>query len=108
MTFRNTILGAISTLLSVAGVAVTYSRDASSVKVTATPGKTDYERESEDGVAIRSQARDFLIRVSDLVAIGEPARGDTIVEISADGDTHTYEVLPLADELWRFTDQFRT
>lgn len=107
---RNAILGALNTLKSVAGVAATYSQNNDEILVTAIPGRTDYEAAGEDGLVIGSHAHDFIIKVEDLVLESTeeevyiiPQRGDRISYIQDDKEL-IYEVLPIADELYRFTD----
>ena len=103
---RNAIIGAVTALKSVAGVAVTYERGTGSVSVTAVPGRTEYETTDVQGYGIMAVSRDFLIRCSELVIDSEeitPEAGDTITE-----GTGTYEVSDAGGEVWRYSDPYRT
>lgn len=61
------------------GVAVTYTRGASSKSVTATLGVSDWNVTDAQGLMLRVETRDFLIQASDLSGtFGDPQRGDTI------------------------------
>lgn len=89
---------------------VTYRRDAETVLVQATIGRTVFEQDDGSGVIIRTEVRDYLIDLADLVLAGQPVlpeRGDQIEE--ADGtQTFTYEVMPIgAEPHWRYSDPYR-
>ena len=92
------------------GTAVTYYRGASSVAVTATPGRTVFRYGNEVGALIREVSTDFIIDVADLVIDGvtvEPARGDQVWQV-ADGVTYKYGVMSFGGEpAWRWTDGHR-
>lgn len=91
----------------VAGVAVTYRRNHSSVEITAIPGFTNTEEQSVDGAVFSSITDDFLIEVTDLVLDGElttPQRNDRI-----DWGERTFEVFSDgARRAYDYTDQYRT
>lgn len=112
--FAIAIAGAADSLLSAAGVAVTYRRGIASVELTAVPGQTALEATGEIGVVAQFHTRDYLIRSADLVLSGdqvEPIQGDQIVEVDqASGRTRTYEVMsPGADmPAWRYCDHGRS
>jgi len=89
---------------------VTYERGSSSVSLQATIGKTEFGVVDESGFEQRYDARDFLIRSSDLVLDGKPAlpeRGDRIRD--ADGATvYVYEVMaPGQEPVYRYSDPYR-
>lgn len=82
------------------GTAITYKRGGESVSITATVGGTEAESDETAGIYVRYRSRDYLIEAADLIISGsqtEPARGDTIEE-TINGETHTFEVLPLGGE----------
>lgn len=89
---------------------VVYRRGASEVTVSATVGRTEFEEFGADGSVIRSESRDYIIRVADLgdtIAQGfRPERGDLIIEAIGDEDV-AYEVMSITsgDEPWRFHDR---
>ena len=90
------------------GVSVVYSRGPVSATVTAVPGNTVFESDSEFGV-LRIQSRDFLITKSRLndAGFGEPQRGDRIVETVGD-DEHEYEALDISGSpVFAYSDQSR-
>jgi hypothetical protein len=109
---RRAIAAAMNTLRQVAGVTVTYQRGAARVTLRATPARTEYDEVSAEGLVIRQQLRDYLVRASDLVLGGAatlPAEGDEILESDAQtGKTYTYRVLPVpSGETWRYADPHR-
>ena len=92
------VTGLLSTLQGSLGQAVTYHRGASSVSVTAVPGRSDYEVDTEYGVE-RSVTRDFIIEAADLVIGGSvitPQRGDQVKQ-TVGSDVLVFEVMPPAD-----------
>lgn len=111
---QNQILGAISTLRGVAGVAVDYVR-ATGVTVaglTAIPSRTDFFTLTPYGDQVRSQSVDWVFASSDLDDAGTrfvPERGDRIVVDLADEDKRlSFEVAsPQGDDLFRYTDPHR-
>lgn len=70
---------------------VTYQRGGQSATVSATPGVSVFELDSEFGV-LRIESRDYLVTASGLAAFGEPRRGDRIIE-SQSGQDVIHEVL---------------
>jgi hypothetical protein len=106
MAFSAALLNAVRTARQVAGVPIVYRRGATGVELTAIVGATPYDREDRAGVIVRSQVRDYLIAAADL-DLGDgpttPQRGDRI-EQTTDGQTWTYEVMPIGDEApWRYS-----
>lgn len=89
---------------------VTYERGAESVTLLATIGKSDFEQLDEFGVVHRAQARDFLVRVQDLVISGVttlPEAGDRIREADG-GVSYVHEVMsPAGQPPWKYSDAFR-
>ena len=76
----------------------------------ATVGRTLFEQDDGTGSIIRTEVRDYLIDVDDLLLGGDrvlPDRGDRIEEV--DGDQRfIYEVVPIGSEPhWRYSDPFR-
>lgn len=91
-------------------VPVTYCRNAASVDVAATIGKTVFEVSREYGVFEKYISRDYIIAVEALILEGEPilpVRGDQIRE-TRDGKTYVYEVMAPGNEpCWRWSDSYR-
>lgn len=90
--------------------AVVYSRGADSVTVDATIGKTIFRIDNAYGISERTEARDYLILVVDLILDSVetlPEPGDKIAE--TDGDIlYTYEVMaPGGEDVWRYSDPYR-
>ena len=89
---------------------VLYQRDASSVEVSATIGRTVFEVDNGYGVLERTESRDYLILTSDLVLDGQqtlPERGDRIRETQGT-QTFVYEVMaPGKEPHWRYSDPYR-
>lgn len=90
---------------------VTYRRSSKFVKALATVGRTQFEQDDGTGAIIRTEVRDYLIDVDDLLLGGDkavPERGDRIEEV--DGDQRfIYEVVPMGSEPhWRYSDPYRT
>ena len=90
--------------------AVVYERGADSVEVQATIGRTEFEQADEYGVVHRIEARDYLVRASDLVLSGQqtlPQAGDRIRETDG-AQTFVYEVMaPGTEPPWRYSDAYR-
>lgn len=92
------------------GRTVTFRRGSDEVSVTATVGRTEYEEFGTDGTVVRSESRDYIIRVSDLATLlGAglyPRHGDRIVE-TFDGYTLTCEAMAITSgtEVWRYHDR---
>jgi len=86
---------------------VTYRRGGDSVELSATVGRTRYESADDHGLIVKSEARDYLLRASDLILGGStttPERGDRIEE-TIGASVYSYEPFPLGGEpLWRYSD----
>jgi hypothetical protein len=68
---------------------VVYVRDADSVTVPATIGRTEFEIDDGQGLIQKYESRDFLIQTADLILDGSatlPERGDLIRETQGDHD----------------------
>jgi len=74
---------------------VTYSRSTTSITAQATVGKTQDDRSKTLTEAVDAVDRSYLILATELVALGEPSRYDTITQ--ADG-----RVYIVTD--WRWSD----
>ena len=89
---------------------VLYGRGTSSVEVSATIGRTQFDVDDGYGVLERIESRDYLILTGDLVLDGEvtlPERGDRIRE-TAGTQTFVYEVMaPGKEPAWRYSDPYR-
>jgi hypothetical protein len=91
---------------------VVYQREASTLTVQATVGRTLLKLDDGyGGVLLQWTDRDFLIRAEDLVIAGEtilPQRGDRVHEVQS-GVTYTYEVLaPGKEPVWKWSDLYRS
>jgi hypothetical protein len=90
---------------------ITYSRSGRSVELCATIGRTEYQQDDGYGILLRSEARDYIVRVADLAIDGVetlPEVGDRIEELQ--GETvYVYEVLPIGaqQQHWKYADPFR-
>lgn len=97
-------------LKAYAGRPVDYRRDAQSVSVTATIGKTLFEADDEFHVVKTYESRDFLIQAADLVLnqlVITPRRGDRIEE-TVGTVTWVYEVMAPGNEPpFRYADTCR-
>lgn len=71
------------------------------VTIRATFGRTTVDVADEVGTTIQSHVFDFIINVDELPST--PAAGDVVL---VDGRKH--EVLAVAGEEWRWSDQYRT
>ncbi len=92
-----------------AGVAVTYTRGATSLSLTAVVGNTLFAAAAEPGGArVLWGERDYLVIADDLT-LGVPAEGDRIAEV-IDGTTVTFEVMPTdtGEPAFRYSDPQRT
>ncbi|MBN2445643.1 MAG: hypothetical protein JXO22_02885 [Phycisphaerae bacterium] len=82
---------------------VTYARDGDSVDLPATLGRTTFEQPDEYGCIHRTESRDYVINVADLVLRGGqtlPRSGDRITEPAG-----VHEVMAFGDEPpWRYCD----
>ncbi|MBA2480462.1 MAG: hypothetical protein H0V44_07350 [Planctomycetes bacterium] len=86
---------------------VRYRRGSQEVTVRATVGRTVFESMVAGGVVERIEARDFLLAISELGALGLPQRGDQVIE-DGDGLRHHHEVLaPGREPHWRWSDPHR-
>lgn len=90
---------------------VVYRRDLYNATVAATVGRTVFEQDDGVGTIIRTEVRDYLIDVEDLVLpkIGQvlPERGDKIEE-SQGSQRFIYEVVSIGSEPhWRYSDAYR-
>lgn len=87
------------TLQATAGVAVTYTRDATSLTLTAVPGdpRMDVETAASLGLVLSSDARDWLVVASEL-SLGQPERGDTIVPQEGPFKGWTFQVMGTSGE----------
>jgi len=89
---------------------VTYSRGVHSVVLLATVGRTPFEVQDASGALVQYEARDYLIRVGDLIldsALVIPAPGDRITEVIA-AISYRYDVMaPGGEPCWRYSDQFQ-
>jgi hypothetical protein len=91
---------------------VVYQREASTLTVQATVGRTLLKLDDGyGGVLLQWTDRDFLIRAEDLVIAGQtilPQRGDRVHEVQS-GVTYTYEVLaPGKEPVWKWSDLYRS
>ena len=89
---------------------VRYQREAYSVELAATIGRTEFEQADEYGVLHRIEARDYIILAADLLLGGEtvlPKAGDQICE-TEQAAVHVYEVMASGSEPpWRYSDPYR-
>jgi hypothetical protein len=89
---------------------VTYVRPSvGQVIVNATLGATVYEIDDSQGIGIKTESRDFILRADDLVLAGQkelPEAGDRI-EVTLNGVKQTYEVMPLGGEPSRDSDRYK-
>lgn len=89
---------------------VTYVRDAESVDVPATIGRTVFEQTDEYGGIVRTESRDFLIQAQALVLGGQrtlPRAGDRIREPEG-AQVLVYEVMaPGHEPPYRYGDGYR-
>jgi hypothetical protein len=86
--------------------AVTYTRGATSVTISATVGRTVF-RYVQEGVWLRTESRDYLCDPAGLTGLGLPQDGDRISE-EVDGVTTTYEVMaPGGEPSWRWSGPTR-
>jgi len=89
--------------------AVTYTRGAESVELSATLGDTRYELSDEAGATVQAKATDFIVAADELVLGGvvtKPQIGDRI-RLPAGAKVLVFEVLDLAGAgHWRPADPF--
>lgn len=91
------------------GLAVTYTRGAQSVSLTAWLGRTQFARlggPGAQGAAVEWGDRDYLFATADL-RLGEPEVGDRLTEA---GSGLVYEVCTpdTGEPGWRYSDPSRT
>jgi hypothetical protein len=89
---------------------VVYQRGSNTVNVPATIGTTMFQVDDGAGALLRVEARDYLIRATDLLLGGTPVlpqRGDRIRETQGT-QVFVYEVVAPGDEpCWRYSDPYR-
>lgn len=97
-----------------AGVAITYTRGATTITITeasghATVGREQSPSEREGGQRKEWFDRDYLIQVASLASLGEPQEGDLITE-TVNGNERLYKVMrpPTGERAWRFSDTEET
>jgi len=97
-----------------ASVKITYSRGAQSVVIQAIPGSSRLQVGTPaTGLRIVRTDKDYLFKAALLVlggSVTQPQRGDVASEVTADGVTRQYQVLPYADKepMYRYSDPERT
>jgi hypothetical protein len=89
---------------------VIYKRDAFSVGINATVGRTLFEVDKGRGILEKIESRDFLVLTQDLILDGNqtlPERGDVIRETRGTS-TFVYEVMaPGKEPHYRYSDPYR-
>lgn len=107
--FSEAIANGMRAVNEIAGTLVRYERGEDWTLVDATPGKTDLQSDSGNGVILDYQSRDYIIERCQLLINDEailPVRGDLIKE-TVGNQTMTYEVLSPAgggEQPWRYSD----
>jgi hypothetical protein len=87
-----------------AATAITYTRGATSLSLTASAGQPPAAVVESSGLVTEVVIRDYLIEAADITALSDPLTGDRITE-----GTRTFEVLPLGGEgCWRWHDPGQT
>ena len=94
--YQNAVTAALTAAGRLAGVSVTYTTGAGSVTLSESVirGNTDWDLETENGLAERWESTDWIVPVAGLViaaASVTPAKGDTIAQ-TINGTTSTYTV----------------
>jgi len=87
-------------LFELNGSPIAYRRDGVTMaeNVLAKIGSTLFRTEDRNGITIRVEQRDFLIRVADVNGLDEPQKGDEII-----WDNKTYMVsAPNGEPCWRW------
>jgi hypothetical protein len=87
-TFYNALVAARNAVRRNRGLTATYSRDTVSGPITVAPARHKHFAQSESGLTIQGEDRDWLIKASELVTLGlgEPQSGDEIrVDLAGDG-----------------------
>lgn len=91
------------------GVAVTYTRGATAVPLTAVRGLTTATSQELPG-RVEVSDRDYLLAVADLVAAGlfPPAIGDRVAE-AINGAAKTFEAMTpeTGEPVWRYCNELR-
>jgi len=91
-------------------IPILYIRDAVTINLSGTVGRTPFEASDEFSVREKTETRDFLFRVSDLSSLVTPARpnkGDRIHEPRG-ATTYIYEVAaPGLHPSFRYSDVYR-
>lgn len=86
-----------TTVRNLAGVSVTYARDADSVALTnVTTAGDSYTEAGGENVEVGIAEKDFYVKATELIlnsSVVEPEEGDTITE-TQDGNAYTYTVTP--------------
>lgn len=93
----NTMLDASFAMV---GVPISYTRDSSTLAsgILAKLGSTLFRADNSNGVTIRTESRDFILRASQLPAEFEPVTGDEIIH-----DGFRYMVsAPNGEPCWRW------
>jgi hypothetical protein len=86
---------------------VIYSRGGQTASVRAVVGRTLFQTQTENGLFIETESRDYLIEVDDLVDFGEPEAHDQI-EDTLNGVAQTFEVMaPGAEPVFRYANAYR-
>jgi len=89
---------------------IRYSRGDDFVILNATVGATRIDYRDENGIRLKSEVRDYLIKPADLIIadnLTEPVEGDEIIDTNEDAATRTYTVMGIeAGEPWRWTDRY--
>jgi hypothetical protein len=83
---------------------IVYTRGATSLNITATLGRSEFERSESNGFAVQDEMIDFLISVADLGELSLPEVGDVIT-----ANSRTYEVNRIPGEgHFRYSDSYNT
>ena len=88
-----------------AGESVTYTRNATSITLTAVVGRTVFASNAEGGARIEFGDRDYLIAAADLT-FGTPREGDRITD--AAGLVFEVQEPGTGEPAWRYSDPDRT
>lgn len=79
--------------------AVSYRRGETVIAdIQATVGRTPFRVDTGHGLFEYAESRDYLIDCEDLAALGDPLRGDQVLESFADGTTQVYQVAAPGNE----------
>jgi len=93
---------------SVAVESITYIRGVTTLSaVPAVIGRTIFRTDQGGGAMLREESRDFIVKPSDLGALGEPQERDEIREVGGDGTTRMYRVTTFdGTNPWKWTDGY--